>query len=132
MQRRIDRFSSGSSSGGTAPYTYLWSNGKTTASNNGLSAGTYTATVTDSKGCTAKCSYTVTEPTYEATCSGTNVNCYGGNNGSASVTASGGTPSYTTCGAMVKPPHQTAIYQPARIQLQLPMQTDAQQPVHTP
>ena len=83
-------------SGGTAPYTYLWSNGKTTASNNGLSAGTYTATVTDSKGCTAKCSYTVTEPTYVvATCSGTNVNCYGGNNGSASVTASGGTPSYT-------------------------------------
>ncbi|MBL0051106.1 MAG: SprB repeat-containing protein [Bacteroidetes bacterium] len=83
-------------SGGTAPYTYLWSNGKTTASNNGLSAGTYTATVTDSKGCTAKCSYTVTEPSYVvATCSGTNVNCYGGNNGSASVTASGGTPSYT-------------------------------------
>ncbi|MBL0051105.1 MAG: SprB repeat-containing protein [Bacteroidetes bacterium] len=83
-------------SGGTAPYTYLWSNGKTTASNNGLSAGTYTATVTDSKGCTAKCSYTVTEPSYVvATCSGTNVNCYGGNNGSASVTASGGTPPYT-------------------------------------
>nr|MBK9649860.1 SprB repeat-containing protein [Bacteroidota bacterium] len=32
---------------------------------------------------------------------------------------------------MVKPPHRTTIYQPVRIQLQLPMQTDAQQPVHT-
>ncbi|MBL0054303.1 MAG: hypothetical protein IPP29_23890 [Bacteroidetes bacterium] len=36
--------------GGTAPYTYLWSNGKTTAANNNIAAGTYTATVTDAKG----------------------------------------------------------------------------------
>nr|MBK9652313.1 hypothetical protein [Bacteroidota bacterium] len=31
--------------GGTAPYTYLWSNGVTTASNSNVVAGTYTATV---------------------------------------------------------------------------------------
>nr|MBK9652316.1 SprB repeat-containing protein [Bacteroidota bacterium] len=49
--------------GGTAPYTYLWSNGVTTASNNNVVAGTYTATVTDANGCTATCDYTVTEPT---------------------------------------------------------------------
>ncbi|MCB0532709.1 MAG: HYR domain-containing protein [Lewinellaceae bacterium] len=38
--------------GGTAPYTYLWSNNKTTASITGLGPGAYTVTVTDSKGCT--------------------------------------------------------------------------------
>ncbi|MBL0054307.1 MAG: SprB repeat-containing protein [Bacteroidetes bacterium] len=82
--------------GGTAPYTYLWSNGKTTAANNNIAAGTYTATVTDAKGCTATCAYTVTQPTQlVATCAGTNVNCFGGNNGSATVTATGGTAPYT-------------------------------------
>jgi len=35
---------------GTAPYTYLWSNGATTATVTGLAVGTYTATVTDSWG----------------------------------------------------------------------------------
>ena len=37
--------------GGTAPYKFLWSNGKTTEDVNSLTAGTYTVSVTDSKGC---------------------------------------------------------------------------------
>ena len=34
-------------SGGSLPYTYLWSNGATTQTNNGLIAGSYTVVVTD-------------------------------------------------------------------------------------
>ncbi len=38
-------------SGGTQPYTYTWSNGTTGQFNNNVNFGTYTVTVTDSKGC---------------------------------------------------------------------------------
>ena len=38
---------------GTAPFTYLWSNGDTAAQANGLMPGTYTVVTTDSFGCTA-------------------------------------------------------------------------------
>ena len=37
--------------GGTAPYTYAWSTGATTASISVSAEGTYTATITDAKGC---------------------------------------------------------------------------------
>ena len=39
-------------SGGTAPYTYLWDDGQTTAMAGALTAGSYTVTVTDANGCT--------------------------------------------------------------------------------
>jgi hypothetical protein len=52
----------GSASGGTAPYTYLWSNGSTLSSPSvcPASSTTYTMTVTDSKGCTSTDAATVT------------------------------------------------------------------------
>lgn len=38
-------------SGGNAPYTFEWINGETTQNINGLLAGTYIVTITDSEGC---------------------------------------------------------------------------------
>ncbi len=49
--------------GGTAPYTYMWSNGAMTMNAMNVPAGTYTVTVTDANGCMTMSTYTVTEPT---------------------------------------------------------------------
>ncbi|MFM9051148.1 MAG: T9SS type A sorting domain-containing protein, partial [Bacteroidota bacterium] len=45
--------------GGTTPYSYLWSNGATTATVSNLLPGTYTVVVTDNLGCTATATTTV-------------------------------------------------------------------------
>lgn len=83
--------------GGTQPYTYLWSNGATTAQITGLAEGTYTVTVTDAAGCTASGSGTVffwNEGIWLMDTS-TNVTCFGLNNGTATVMGMSGTPPYT-------------------------------------
>ncbi len=84
-------------SGGTAPYTYLWSNGATSAFITGIIAGTYTCTITDANNCTKTQSVTITQPTaITNTFSQTNVSCFDGSNGSATVSVvSGGTTPYT-------------------------------------
>ncbi|SDE96762.1 T9SS type A sorting domain-containing protein [Epilithonimonas hungarica] len=84
-------------SGGTPGYTYSWSpSGGTAASATGLTAGTYTVTITDANACQTTQSFTITQPTaLSATTSQTNVACNGGSTGSASVSVSGGTPGYT-------------------------------------
>jgi hypothetical protein len=84
--------------GGTVPYTYSWTpGGQTSAAASALTAGTYTITVTDKNGCTATASTIVTQPTVLTAniSASTNVTCNGGNNGSATVTAGGGTVAYT-------------------------------------
>jgi hypothetical protein len=81
---------------GTSPYSYAWNNGSTASSISNLSAGTYYVTVTDARSCIALDSAIVSQPasitifvsTVQPTCSGLN-------NGSATVSASGGTPSYS-------------------------------------
>lgn len=47
-----DGTASATPSGGTPPYTYLWSNASTQSSLNSLPAGMYTVTITDANGCT--------------------------------------------------------------------------------
>jgi gliding motility-associated-like protein len=48
-----------SASGGSAPYTYAWSNGAAGTPQTNLNAGVYTVTVTDQKGCTARSQLTI-------------------------------------------------------------------------
>ncbi|TDM00469.1 MAG: hypothetical protein C4K58_04485 [Flavobacteriaceae bacterium] len=48
--------------GGVAPYSIVWSNGKTTENISGLTAGKYTITVTDSSGCISTKEYTLLDP----------------------------------------------------------------------
>lgn len=47
-----DGTASVSITGGTSPYTFLWSNGMTTANSNQMCAGVYQLDVTDASGCT--------------------------------------------------------------------------------
>ena len=84
--------------GGTTPYTYSWSpSGGTNATATGLSAGNYSVTVTDATGCSGTSTVAITSSGGPAVASGnqTSITCNGGNNGSASVNASGGTAPYT-------------------------------------
>lgn len=83
--------------GGTGPYSYLWPGGGTTASESGLTAGTYAVTVTDNLNCSDTIHVLVNEPTVLSTSLQTviNVSCNGLNDGQATVAVSGGVPSYT-------------------------------------
>lgn len=84
-------------SGGTSPYFYSWApSGGTSATASGLSAGTYTVTVTDNIGGTTTQIFTVTQPALlTASTSSTNVDCFGNANGSSTISASGGTAPFT-------------------------------------
>jgi gliding motility-associated-like protein len=82
-------------SGGTAAYSFLWNNGRTTQNNTGLAAGTYTVTVTDANGCTSTSSATITEPTAltSSTVTVTDATC--STAGAVDINVSGGTSGYT-------------------------------------
>ena len=76
-------------SGGTIPYTYLWSGSQTTASITGQTAGTYSVTVTDANSCSTTVSATIaTAPAITLTTTGTDLTCNGVSDGT--VTALGG------------------------------------------
>jgi len=78
--------------GGTAPYTYNWSNGATTENISNLAAGVYEVTVTDANGCQETANATVNDgANINITLTPSNPSCAGGNDGSISSVISGGT-----------------------------------------
>jgi hypothetical protein len=82
--------------GGIFPYNYLWSSGGTASTEDSLSAGTYSLTITDSNNCVTTLNATLTEPTtLDLTLNAINGSCYGSCDGSLSATISGGTPTYS-------------------------------------
>ncbi|HXC06466.1 MAG TPA: gliding motility-associated C-terminal domain-containing protein, partial [Bacteroidia bacterium] len=84
-------------SGGPGPFVYSWSNGATTQTVSGLPAGSYTVTVTGAGGCTQTDTVTLNStggPTL-ALAAQNDPLCNGGNNGSATIQASGGTVPYS-------------------------------------
>ncbi len=93
--------------GGTANYTYAWtktgdnSYSATTQDLNNLSPGTYNVTITDANDCTATNSFTIIENAELSLTSsvpktnGFEISCFGGTDGSISVTMTGGTGNYT-------------------------------------
>jgi hypothetical protein len=81
--------------GGTVLYQYNINGGTNQGSNvfNALIAGTYTIQVTDANLCTVTSTITLNSPNSPIINSAllTNVSCFGGNNGQAVVTSTGGT-----------------------------------------
>ncbi|MEX2590992.1 MAG: gliding motility-associated C-terminal domain-containing protein [Chitinophagales bacterium] len=82
--------------GGTQPYNYSWDNGSNSEDLNGISAGSYSVTVTDANGCSASFDAVVTQPNTPlgATITGTDPACRGDFNGSVILEVFGGTPAY--------------------------------------
>jgi gliding motility-associated-like protein len=82
--------------GGTGPYSYSWTSGGNAQTESNLFAGTYTVTITDANGCSQSQSFTVPQNgALNSSITSVNILCSGGNNGSATVSASGGNPPYS-------------------------------------
>ena len=82
--------------GGTVPYSYLWSGNHTTLSVTGLAPGIYRVTVTDANGCSKFAQVSITEPPLLAVSVGhLDLTCYSSADGVAAATPSGGVSPYT-------------------------------------
>lgn len=84
--------------GGTQPYLYLWNDAgaQTAATAQNLSAGNYMVTLTDAHGCSLTATASVGQPAaLTAATSSSAVSCFGFNNGSTGVLATGGKPPYS-------------------------------------
>ena len=86
---------------GTAPYTFLWSSGETSAQINNKPAGIYIVTITDSINVSHSDTFELRQPNalnYQSTLSdyyGYNIHTHNGNSGSIHLSGTGGTPPYT-------------------------------------
>jgi gliding motility-associated-like protein len=82
-------------SNGIAPYSYLWNNGDTNEYLANIQAGTYTVTVTDMDGCTNSQNIEVDDPDQlKVIIVVTEPRCFGSNDGSVELDATGGTATY--------------------------------------
>jgi hypothetical protein len=82
-------------SGGTAGYSYAWSNNTTLSTVADLAPGSYSVTVTDALNCSTSASFNITQPTQvNASAVTVQPSCAGSANGTATGTASGGNPPY--------------------------------------
>ncbi|MBT6684759.1 MAG: T9SS type B sorting domain-containing protein, partial [Bacteroidetes bacterium] len=83
-------------SGGTSPFSYLWSNNYTTDQISLLPAGSYICTVTDSNACIDSITVIITEPdSMNITVTISNVSCNAGSDGSININILGGTSPYS-------------------------------------
>ncbi|MBI5220095.1 MAG: SprB repeat-containing protein [Bacteroidia bacterium] len=82
-------------SGGTTPYTFLWSTGATTEDISNLTAGPYEIEITDFTGCMATASYFVGQPNQVNAVTTTTPASCGNTNGAATITATGGAQPYS-------------------------------------
>ena len=87
-----DGFIKSTGYGGTAPYTYLWSNTAATSTITGLTLGTYNVTVTDAVSQTATASVVINQPALLTVNVTTTANSC---DGSACATGAGGSPGYS-------------------------------------
>lgn len=85
--------------GGTAPYTYSWSNGAKSQDLSSVKAGNYTLTINDAAGCTSQLGVNIGVDSANAVTamldSVINVGCVDPNSGSIFVSVKGGTTPYT-------------------------------------
>ncbi len=82
--------------GGTAPYTFQWSNTQTDSIAVNLALGDYEVTVTDANNCSVIDTVTVTQPSImELSFDTDNVSCNGAGDATATVTVTGGVGPYT-------------------------------------
>ncbi|MBN2681185.1 MAG: agmatine deiminase family protein [Bacteroidales bacterium] len=84
-------------SGGTSPYSYLWSNGSTTSIITNLAVGNYTVTVSDNNDCETVSSYYIDQPQSPVldTVLVVDEEYFDACNGSATANISGGNPPYS-------------------------------------
>ena len=82
-----------SASGGTIPYTYLWSDNQTNDTASSLTAGAYSITITDNNDCIDSASVQINEPDVLSITldSSKNILCNGNSDGAINVSTNGGT-----------------------------------------
>lgn len=81
--------------GGSGPYTFLWSNGSTLEDASGLAAGFYSVVVTDSKFCSSRTGFLLSEDnTLRISFQVTPTGCVDNHTGAIDITVTGGTPPY--------------------------------------